>query len=196
MSELSFSQPERRIGFLVPLLIAFVVVGGIFAYVYLRPRSIADVTIIHTNILPTHTVFKNLSKVVGHEDQAQDDLYVLTTLHIDNRSKIPLTIDDITSTLTPPDDSAEPTTASAIPRTGLDGMYVTFPALKPLASTPLSRETIIPPGDHAEGMVMLHFPVTEADWNNRKSATVTISFYHQDPLTLTIPKDQGTGNSK
>ena len=140
-------------------------------------------------------MFKNLSKVVGHEDEAQDDLYVLTTLHIDNRSKMPLTIDDITAVLTPSDDS-DPTTASAIPQTGLDGMYVTFPALKPLSGPPLPRETTIQPGDHAEGMVMLHFPVAEADWNSRKSATVTISFYHQDPLTLTIPKDQGTGNSK
>ena len=195
MSELTFSQPERRSSFLVPLLIAFVVVGCIFAYVYLKPHHIADITITHTNVLPTHTVFKNLSKVVGHEDQSQDDLYVLPTLHIDNRSKIPLTIDDITATLTPPDGS-DPTNASAIPRTDLDGMYVTFPALKPLSGPPLPRETTIQHGGHAEGMVMLYFPVTEADWNNRKSATVTISFYHQDPLTLTIPKDQGAGNSK
>jgi hypothetical protein len=188
MSELSFAQSERRSSFLVPLLIAFVVVGAIFAYVYLRPHRVADIAIVHTNILPTHTVFKALSKVVGHQDEVQDDLYVLTTLHIDNRSRMPLTIDDITAVLTPPDDSVEPTTASAIPRTDLDGIYVTFPALKPLSGPPLSRETTIQPGDHAEGMVMLHFPVTEADWNNRKSASVTIAFYHQDPLTLTIPK--------
>jgi hypothetical protein len=188
MSELSFSQSERRGSFLIPLLIAFVVVGCVFAYVYFRPHRIADITITHTNILPTHTVFKALSRVVGHEDQAQDNLYVLTTLHIDNRSKIPLTIDDITGTLTSPDDSVDPITTSAIPRTGLDSMYVTFPALKPLSGPPLPRETTIQPGGHAEGMVMLYFPVTEADWNNRKSATVAVTFYHQDPLTLTIPK--------
>jgi hypothetical protein len=188
MSELTFSQSERRNSFMVPLLIAFVVIGGIFAYVYMRPHRIADITITHTAVLPEHTVFKNLSKVVGHEDQAEDDLYVLTTVRVDNRLKIPLTIDDITGTLNPPDDSAEPATTSAIPKADLDGVYVTFPALKPLASAPLPRETTIQPGDHAEGMVMLHFPVTEADWNNRKSASVTISFYHQEPFTVTIPK--------
>jgi hypothetical protein len=187
MSELTFSQSERRSGLLVPLLIAFVVIGGIFAYVYMRPHRIADLTITHTAVLPEHTVFKNLSKVVGHEDQVEDDLYVLTTIRVDNRLKIPLTIDDITGTLTPSDGS-DPSTTSAIPKTDLDGMYITFPALKPLASTPLPRETTIQPGDHAEGMVMLHFPVTETDWNNRKSAAVTISFYHQEPFTVTIPK--------
>jgi hypothetical protein len=189
MSELSFSQPERRTSLLIPLLIAFVVVSGIFAYVYLRPHRIADIAITHTAVLPTHTVFKDLSRVVGHEDQAQDDLYVLATVRIDNRLKIPLTIDDITGTLTPPDDSVEPTTTSAIAKTDLDNMYVTFPALKPLSGPPLPRETTIAPGDHAEGMVLLHFPVTQADWNNRKSATVNISFYHQEPFTITIPKD-------
>jgi hypothetical protein len=188
MSELTFSQTERR-SFLVPLLIAFVFVGGVFAYIYLRPHRIADITITHTAVLPTHTVFKDLSKVVGHEDQAEDDFYVLTTIRIDNRLKIPLTIDDITGTLTPPDDSAEPATTSAINKADIDGMYVTFPALKPLSGPPLTRETTIAPGDPAEGMVILHFPITQTDWNNRKSASVTISFYHQpDPFTVFIPK--------
>jgi hypothetical protein len=195
MSELTFSQSERR-SFLVPLLLAFVIIGGIFSYIYLRPHRIADIAITHTAVLPEHTVFKSLSRVVGHEDQAQDDLYVLATVHIDNRLKIPLTIDDITGALTPTDDSVEPATASAIGKNDLDGMYVTFPALKPLSGPPLARETTISPGDHAEGMVMLHFPVAEADWNNRKSYSVTITFYHQEPLTVTIPKGQGSGSSK
>jgi hypothetical protein len=187
MSELTFSQPERR-NFLVPLLIAFVLVGGIFAYIYLRPHRIADISITRPAVVPEHTVFKSLSKVVGHEDEAQDDLYVITTVGIDNRLKIPLTIDDITGTLTPADDSAEPTTASAVEKNDLDNLYVTFPALKPLASAPLLRETTIPPGGRAEGMVLLHFPVAKTDWDGRTSASVTINFYHQDPLTVPFPK--------
>src|ERR1035438_9283447 len=68
MSELTFSQSERR-NFLVPVLIALVIVGGVFAYVYLRPQRIADVTITHTAFLPTHTVFESPSKIVGHQDE-------------------------------------------------------------------------------------------------------------------------------
>lgn len=187
MSELTFSQPERR-NYLVPLLIALVLVGGIFAYIYLRPHRIADISVTTPAVVPEHTVFKSLSKVVGHEDEAQDDLYVITTVGIDNRLKIPLTIDDITGTLTPADDSAEPTTASAVEKNDLDNLYITFPALKPLASAPLLRETTIPPGGHAQGMVLLHFPIAKTDWDSRKSASVTINFYHQDPLTVPLPK--------
>jgi hypothetical protein len=187
MSELTFAQSERR-NFLVPILAALVIVGGIFAWVYLRPHRIADLSITHVAVVPEHTVFESLSKVVGHENEVQDDLYVLTTVRIDNRLKIPLTIDDMSGTLTGPDDSVDPITTTAVQKADLDSLYVTFPALKPLAGTPLVRDSAIPPGDHVEGMVLLHFPVTQADWDKRKSATVTIDFYKQEPFTVTIPK--------
>jgi hypothetical protein len=194
MSELKFSQPERR-NFLVPILIAVAVLGGAIAYLYLRtPFSIADVTVTHTNILPTHTVFKTGSIVLGRQETAEDDLYVLTTVHVDNHLKVPLFLSDITGNLTGPDDSSSDT--SAIQQSDLPNLYITFPALKPLAGDPLLRESTIPPGGHAEGMVLLHFPLTQTDWDNRKSATVTVEFYHQGSATATIPKEQGTGNSK
>jgi hypothetical protein len=189
MSELTFSQSERR-NFTGPILIALAVlaIAGVAIYLYI-PKSVATLTITHTAILPTHTVYKSDSKVVGHQDQAQDDLYVLATVHIDNHLRVPLFINDITATLTPPDDvGGEPLNSSAIEKKDLDNLYITFPALKPLASDPLVRESSIAPRSSAEGMVLLHFPSTEADWNNRKSAVVTIDFYHQGPFTVTIPK--------
>jgi hypothetical protein len=187
MSELTFSQSERH-NFLVPILIALVIVGGVFAYVYLRPHRIADVTITHTAILPTHTVFKSPSKLVGHQDEVQDDLYVVANVHVVNHLKIPLFIENITGTLTTQDDSIDPITTEAIAKSELDNVYVTFPALKPLASTPLPREIAIQPGEQAEGMVLIHFPVSDTDWNQRKSATANIEFYHQGTVNIAIPK--------
>ena len=35
--------------------------------------------------------------------------------------------------------------------------------------------------------MLLHFPVTQAVWNNRKSATLNIDLYHQGPLAILIP---------
>ena len=77
---------------------------------------------------------------------------------------------------------------SAIEKNDFDNLYTTFPQLKPFASSPLLRETAIQPNDHAEGMVLLHFPVTQAQWDQRTSATVTITTYSQGDLTVTIPK--------
>jgi len=185
MAELTFSQSERR-SFLVPALVAVAVLGGIFALLFwLNPHRVADLAVTHTAILPTHTVFKSETMLVGAQEQAEDDLYVLATVRIDDRLRLPLFIKDITATLTTPQGEA---TASAVQKNDLPNLYVTFPALKPLASAPLLRETAIQPGEHAEGMVLLHFPVAQAQWDQRQSAVITIDFYHQGELTVPIPK--------
>jgi hypothetical protein len=185
MADFAFSQPERR-SFLVPGLIAVAVLGGVFALLFaLNPHRIADVTITHTAVLPTHTVFRSDSHVVGRADQAQDDLYVLATVRIQDDLKLPIFLKDIEATLTTSDGDL---TTSAVQKADLDNLYITFPKLKPLATAPLVRETAIQPGQSAEGMVLLHFPVDQNTWDNRTSATITLDLYHQGPLTVTIPK--------
>jgi hypothetical protein len=185
MADFAFSQPERR-SFLPAALISVGLLAAVFGAVfYFTPHRIADVTVTHTEILPTHTIFKSNSIVVGR-DQEQDDLYVLATVRIDDQLRLPLRINDITATLTTAEGEEEHT--SAVQKQDIAGMFVTFPKLKPLASAPLTRETEVPPGQHAEGMVMLHFSVPRAVWDGRKSAVITIDTYHQGPLTVTIPK--------
>jgi len=186
MSDITFAQAERR-NFLVPALVVAAVVAIAFALIYFfTPHRIADLTVTHTAILPTHTTMDSDSKLVGHDIQSEDDLYVLATVRIDDKLKLPLFINDITGTFTAADGTE--ITASAVQKNDLLGLYVTFPALKPLASSPLVRDTTINPGDHAEGMVILSFPVTEEQWKQRKSASVTVTFYHQGPFTVVIPK--------
>ena len=186
MSELAFAQPERR-SFLLPALIAIAalgIAGGLF-YLYIAHHTV-KLAITHVAVLPTHTVFKSDSKLVGHQDPFQDDFYVLATLRLDNRLNDPVFIKDITATLTASDGTV--TSTSAVEKNDLDTLYAAFPALVPLASAPLLRETAIQPGNRAEGMVVLNFPITQADWDRRKSADITLDFYHQDPITVAIPK--------
>ena len=185
MADPTFSQPEPRT-FLVPVLIATAILGVVFALIlWLTPHRIADLAVTHTAVLPTRTVFTSGTMVVGNQDQAEEDLYVLATVRIDDRLRLPLFIKDITATLTTPEGE---TTASAVQKNDLPNLYLTFPALKPLASAPLLRETAIQPGQHAEGMVLLHFPIAQAQWDQRQSAVITIDFYHQGELTVPIPK--------
>ena len=58
----------------------------------------------------------------------------------------------------------------------------------PLASAPLVRESIIQPAGRAEGMVLLNYPIAQAEWDQRKSASITLKFYNQDPITVPLPK--------
>jgi hypothetical protein len=186
MSELTFAQPERR-SFLLPALIALAVLALVFVGIYLYvPHRTADLSVTHVAVLPEHTVFKSDSKVVGHQAPFDDDLYILATVRIDNRLRVPLTLDDITGAITAPDGAD--TTTSAIQKNDLPNLYAVFPALVPLASAPLVRESIIQPAGHAEGMVLLHYPIAQSEWDQRKSASITLKFYNQDPITVPLPK--------
>jgi hypothetical protein len=186
MSELTFAQDERR-NFLVPAIIALVVLAIIIGLIYLYvPHSVADISITHVNVLPTHTVFKTDSKVVGQQAPFEDDYYILATVRVDDRLRVPLTLDDITGSITAPDGTE--TTTSALQKRDLPNLYITFPALVPLSSAPLLRESIIQPAGRAEGMVLLHYPIAQAVWDQRKSASITLKFYNQDPITVPLPK--------
>ncbi len=186
MSDLSFAQPERR-SFLLPALIALAVLALVFVGIYLYvPQRTADLTVTHLAVLPTHTVFNSDSKVVGRQAPFEDDLYILATVRVDNHLKQPLTLDDISGAITAPDGAD--TTTSALQKNDLPNLYAVFPALVPLASAPLLRESIIQPGGRAEGMVLLHYPIPQAEWDQRKSASITLKFYNQDPITVPLPK--------
>ncbi len=182
----TFAQPERR-SLLAPILIAAAVLLalGTGLYLYL-PRRTADITITHTAILPTHTAFDTGSKLVGKQQRIEEDLYVLLTVRIDDKLRVPLFLSDITANLTGADGSTA--TTSAVEKNDLPAVYTAFPAIRPLTGPPLLRESTIQPHSPPQGMVLLHFPIVQAIWDNRQSATLTLSFYHQAPITIPIPK--------
>jgi hypothetical protein len=183
--QLTFAQSGQR-NLLAPVLLAFLILGIVLALVIrATPRRTAGLAITHTVVVPTHTVLKSDSIVVGH-DESQDDLYVLATLRIDDNLHLPLFLKDFTATLTT--EEGEELTTSAIEKQDLPTVYTAFPALHSLASTPLLRETMINPGQSAEGMILLHFPVTQAVWDHRRNATLNIDLYHQGQQSVRISR--------
>jgi len=176
VSDPKFAQPARR-NLLVPVLLAFLILGIVLALLLrFTPHRTADLNIVRTTIYPTHTVFKSDSIIVANQ-HTEDALYVLTTLRIDDRLHLPLFLKDFTATLTTAE--GEEITTSAVEKPDLENVYTSFPALKPLASEPLLRDTMISPGQSAEGMILLHFPVTKEVWDHRRTAVLNIDLYHQ-----------------
>jgi hypothetical protein len=185
VSDLKFAQPARS-NLLAPVLLAFLILGITLALVMrFTPHRTADLDILHTAVYSAHTVFKGESILVGH-DQGQDDLYVLTTLRISDGLRLPLFLKDFTATLTTGD--GQEITTSAVEKDDFANLYTSFPALKPLASEPLLRETMISPGQSAEGMVLLHFPVTQDVWDHRRTAVLNVDLYHQGQQAVMISR--------
>jgi hypothetical protein len=189
VSDLQFAQPARR-NLLVPVLLAFLILGIVLAlFLRLIPNHTADLAITHTAVYPAHTVFKSESMVIANQ-RAEDNLYVLATLRIDDRLHVPLFLKDFTATLTTAE--GEEVTSSAVEQHDLDAVYTSFPEVKALATTPLLRETMINPGNSAEGMVLLRFPVTQDVWDRRRSATLNVELYHQGQQSIPIPNASNT----
>ena len=183
VSDLKFAQPARR-NLLAPVLLAFLILGIVLALLLrFTPHKTADLTVTRTSIYPTHTVFKSDSILVANQ-HAEDALYVLTTLRIDDRLHLPLFLKDFTATLTTAE--GEEITTSAVENPDLENVYTSFPALKSLASEPLLRDTMISPGQSAEGMILIHFPVTREVWDHRRSAVLNIDLYHQGEQQVLI----------
>jgi hypothetical protein len=187
--DLQFAQPVRR-NLLVPVLLAFLILGIVLALVLkFTPHKTADLAVTRTAVYQAHTVFKSDTIVVGNQ-HTEDDLYVVTTLRIDDRLDLPLFIKDFTATLTTAD--GEEITTSAVEKRDLDNVYASFPDLKTLASDPLLRDTMVSPGQSAEGMILLHFPVTKDVWDHRRTAVLNIDLYHQGQQEVLIGRGSET----
>ena len=185
MPDLQFAQPVRR-NLLVPVLLAFLVLGIILALVVrLNPYRTPNFTIVRTFVVPTRTIFKSDTIIVSNQ-HAEDHLYVLTTLGIDDRLHLPLYLKDFTATLTTADGTE--VTTSAIEKQDLANVFTSFPDLKPFASEPLVRETWIDPGKSAQGMILLQFPIAKDVWDHRRSAVLNVDFYHQGTQQVVIPQ--------
>jgi hypothetical protein len=68
-----------------------------------------------------------------------------------------------------------------------DRYFQAFPALKEHALPALPPETKIPPGGEAQGTIVVTFPVTQEEFDKRKSLSVVIQPYDQ-PLPLVLTK--------
>ncbi len=191
MAELNFAQPERR-NLAKPVLIAAVVLIAAFGLLYaVTPHKTAEIAVTRTVVYPVHLVYKaekmqSGMRVVGRPDAAEDDLYVLATVRIEDKLGVPLFLKDLRATLTNPDGTVFET--SAVEQPDLKAVYAAFPGVGDLATRPLLRESSVAPKQIVDGMVLLQFPVPQSVWNQRKSATVTIDFYHQPSMTVEIPK--------
>jgi hypothetical protein len=159
------------------------------AVIYFNPRKTAELTVTRVQVFAAHTETKAMpgsTHIIGTTPHADDDLYVLLTVKLTDKLRLPLFIKDETAILTAPDHTVAD--SSAIQIAELPNLYTTFPALQKLASEPLARDTRVAPGESAEGMVLLHFPgATQENWTNRESATLTLDLFHQSPQTVTIP---------
>ena len=161
-----------------------------------HPRPVADGAILQSSTFTLHTVAQANLGAPGTiaPGEVSDQTYVSCVVRLNSHlQKLPLFIQEENGTLTTADgQQLESSAARAI---DIPRFFQAYPTAATIPPAPLPRETKIEPLKSAQGLVLLRFPVSQDVWNHRKSAIVTITFYHQAPLTLSIPSGTSVPSS-
>lgn len=124
------------------------------------------------------------------EDQVEDALYVVTDVTLNNKSEVPLFLSSFHGSFILEDGSVME--ANVLEKDDLPRIMAMFPKLKveaeALGSQPLLREASVAKGTTAQGYLVMYYNIPQGFWDKRKAADVKVEFYHQDPLTLPLPK--------
>jgi hypothetical protein len=145
---------------------------------------IAVITIVASLVQrPYSATTGSIDDVVSVEIPDQNSIMVAINLAFQNNGNKPYWIHTIKADLDTgsgsfSDDAASPS--------DFDRYFQAFPTLKQHALDPLQREAKINPGGHAQGTIIVVFPVSSDAFAKRKSLKVTIQPYDQPvPLVLT-----------
>ena len=163
-----FDSAKRSLPAVVPLAIALVVVIvfllGI-GYVF-RAKPVAQ---------------GQIDSVYFSQNKDQNAVMIAIQVTLRAVGEKPLYIKSIKAELTTQDNSYSDDAAAA---SDFDRYSQAFPDLREHTTKPLRVETKIPPGGEERGTVLVSFPVDKAQFDARKSLTVTIQPYDQKPVVL------------
>ena len=184
MSDPTFASAERR-SFLPLLLAMFVLALAALLAIHFFPLTTVKAEPVHTEILPTTTVYKAQSIVVGQNEVAQT-LFIASTLRVENGMRMPVYVDNVSLTLT--DSSGAELTEKALSKQDIATVEQSFPKLKALVLLPPLQDVTIHPGDSAQGVSVFSLNIPQSLWDARTSAVVKIDLYHQQSIAVTLPK--------
>jgi hypothetical protein len=180
---------------LIPKLLiagAVMILIGVGVYM-LNPRKTAEITVQKTEVFAPHTKFKEMpsgSHLIGAPAQSEDDVYVVATVSITDKLRLPIFLDSVSATMTTDGGSKQATNVSAL---DLPRLEETFPQLTPLvsppAAPPLHFEDAVSPGATRVGTIVFLFPQTSGQaWAAKKSAALTIYLAHDAaPIEVALP---------
>jgi hypothetical protein len=125
----------------------------------------------------------SLDNVTAVDLPGQNSVLVNLTFTLRNSGKKSLWVHGIEGKLVT---ASGESTGEAVSPVDFDRYYQAFPTLKENASTALSPEDKLQPGEEIKRTVMVSFPVTLDTFNQRKSVSLVVQPYDQPvPITLT-----------
>ena len=188
--------PARDRSVAPALLIAIFVLAAVAGAVFwFNPHNVADLSVVHAVTFAPHTEVHALDSgrhggmrvLGGATSVGEDDLYVVATVSVTDRLRIPIFLTDITAHVTFADGSEAD--APMIPGNEIPRLEGIFPAITPLINNPIAAlDDEVDPGQTRTGSVVLPLPGKSAqDWKTKRSATLSVQLRNQNELTTPLP---------
>lgn len=160
---------------------------GAYAYFGQKP-PVAAGEITHLTAYPIHRVSNSALAAEPRAAKVEntfDEIVVIAEVRLHNQSKGPLFLSDMYAVVSLPGEEHRSFAASA---KDFNRVFVAYPELNPTKQQPLVRDTTIPAGETVAGQVIFNYPITKDQWDLRRSLDLTVSFLHQNDLTLPAPQ--------
>jgi hypothetical protein len=126
----------------------------------------------------------SLDDVAAVELPGQGATLVALTFNLRNSGEKPIWVHDIQGKLVT---ASGEQNSDAVSATDFDRYYQAFPMLKRGAMPPLIPEDKLPPGQQTQRTIIVSFPVTLENFNQRRSVSAVIQPYDQ-PLPIVLTK--------
>jgi hypothetical protein len=111
-----------------------------------------------------------------------DQVLVFAHARLENKSKQPLFMHQITTEVTLPDGVH---VSYVAPPTDYERLFKVYPELSSMHGTPLPLELTLAPGQSTEGDFVSSFRMTRQDWDSRKGLDFNFAFRYQPILKVT-----------
>jgi hypothetical protein len=195
MAEFLSSAPETsstRKLLLIGLVVALLLAAGFGIFYHRASQPPLQATATRVLTLPLHTVYGTPKggAAAMEAPETEDSIYIVPLLRVTNTSDVPLFIKDVTSSVTLQDGRDNPgRRIGARDRERLQQMVAGIgPLLKQANLPPLDPEQTIAPHATAEGYAIFLYTMPSTEWDKRQTAAVRLDFYHQDAVTIPLPK--------
>ena len=194
MDDLQIAPPREK-SVLPAILIATLVLAAIGAAIfYFNPHKTAELSVLDVHTFAPHTELGALQSERSHDMRvlgaatasSEDDLYVVATVSLADKLRMPLFFEGGTAQVT----FADGTEANArmIPATDVKRLGTIFPDITPMIRNPITDGEQIDPGQTRVGTLVLGFPGRTADaWQKKQNATLTMELRNQEPQTTRLP---------
>jgi hypothetical protein len=165
-------------------VIAAVLVTMIIAFVVLATQKppVVSGEIVQVWTHPNHVVTSGFdANGESMAKQSFDQVLVFARVKLINQSKNPLVLQDVLANIRQADGILSVSAGSA---GQYDEVFLAYPELGALHSSPLSPRATIEPGQSMEGTAFWIFRMTRQEWEARKDLNFTFKFQYQANLVL------------